>query len=268
MNFMPIDIANASIQMGDLETALDMLNQHLATTQNDDDARRLRAGVLARTPGHENVQLALADLQALTAPTLDDLVQRAALYERSSDFASAMSVLQTALASAPGSPPLVERALRLLSRLGLLEDARALAASMPAHWTWSQWAADLAAQASDDSTAIDLYILALSQMPPHPDTHVYLAGARARLQVALAQAEERAGILEKAAAHYAAARTVLVNDSTVTFREALVQAKLGALDVAVALARSALDDAPEILRESMLAELNNDDYVALKKRLS
>ncbi|MEO8393720.1 MAG: hypothetical protein ABI700_12085, partial [Chloroflexota bacterium] len=90
----PIELAEAFIQTGELGDALDALNQHLQAQPDDEGARRLRASVLLHLPNR--AREALADLDALAAPSTDDLLLRAQTLEALGDSEAAFAAIEQA----------------------------------------------------------------------------------------------------------------------------------------------------------------------------
>ncbi|HEX2623533.1 MAG TPA: hypothetical protein VHL11_25405, partial [Phototrophicaceae bacterium] len=141
MPYTPLELAAAFIKTGELDDALDALNQHLAATPSDDEARRMRIETLLRMP--ENYQLALTDCDALSTPTADDCLKRSILCEKLNNLDSALQSMDTALQLQPGTERLIERQLYLLQLKGDFAAALKLLDVVPSTWRWKQWAGDL-----------------------------------------------------------------------------------------------------------------------------
>lgn len=151
--------------MGQVDDALDFLNQHLDKNPRDADALRLRAALLARLP--DRAADALADLDALTEPQPDDLRLLARLLETADDLDRALETLglvwerQYDLRDA-------EALLRLLLMARQPREALRLLNQLPDEWTWRIWRGDAHAALSDSTEAIRHYQSALNSMPDTP----------------------------------------------------------------------------------------------------
>src|SRR5215203_4153014 len=108
MAYSAIELANAFVQAGELQDALDALNPHLAANPTDDDALRLRAAVLIRLRTHEHLRAALVDLESLSSPTVNEFVQKANLYQMLNDLDGATQAILAARALAPDQEHLVQ----------------------------------------------------------------------------------------------------------------------------------------------------------------
>ena len=128
MPYSPLQLAQAFIQTGEIEDALDALNEHLDTTPDDTEGRRLRAQVLARIPGETALRKALADLDALSEQTAHDYILRSALWEKLGRGAESLEAAARGHQTHPEDERLIERYLYVLRTQGDFAGARKLAA--------------------------------------------------------------------------------------------------------------------------------------------
>src|SRR5262245_6743475 len=109
MPYTPLQMAEAFIQTGELQDALDALNQHLDANPSDDDARRMRAQVLMRLRRPEDLATALSDLQQLDVASTQDRLNLAILLEQRSDHQAASEILEKLHADDPQDERIAER---------------------------------------------------------------------------------------------------------------------------------------------------------------
>lgn len=262
MPYSPLELADAFIRAGELEDALDALNQQLADPAADqrDDTLRLRAAVLARFPDQpERLRAALGDYAALAAPTADDEDRRAALHERLGDVRAAVDALGRARALAPDDSRLTERQVALLVEHGWLDEAAALVAALPETWQWLTWRGDIAIDRKRDAEALGHYAAALALFEAHVDQSSKLAAnLRAQLLIKRARAYRHLKRCAEAEADYLAAEAIIPNDPTIMFNRGLLAYDCKGLRRALPLCRDALDLAPPGLRDWMRQKLRED----------
>lgn len=268
-----LDLANALLTAGELEEALDILNTHLTTQPDDDDARRLRAGILLRKPGDgqaERQQAALNDLDAIANPNAEDHLSRSLILEALGDLNGALAAAQNALQAEAGSTRLTERIVHLLIKAGDLAAAREIiktAQTQSDDWRWSQWAGDLAAQADDQAAAAAHYqqaLTTLDQVWQKAPDNVYVAGVRAHLLVVLGHLKRRARDYRQAQAHYDAAAATLQNDPVVKYYSGLTRALAGD-QTGIAICRSAYEEANALLKAQIRTSLAEEANPALSE---
>jgi tetratricopeptide (TPR) repeat protein len=166
----PMNMAEAFIRFGEFDDALQVLNAHLEANPADDEARRLRAGVLMRLPLIESQQQALTDLDALVTPTADDFVQRSVIWQQQGDWPTANAAMQHAHTLQPHDERILERYLFTLENVGDDNQISTLLAQVPRTWRWLQLAGDHALRQVAYPTAIDHYTSALHDLDTRMDT--------------------------------------------------------------------------------------------------
>ncbi|MBK8022381.1 MAG: tetratricopeptide repeat protein [Chloroflexi bacterium] len=162
MTYSLLEVAQAVLDAGQVEEALDLLGQHLAAAPQDAEGLRLRAALLARLPGRDAD--ALRDLAQIAAPLADDRRLAARLHHQMGDRPAACAML-TALWEAEGDPRDAETLLRILLDSGQAAEALRLLESLPNIWTWDIWRGDAHAALGDAGAARRFYRAALDAMP-------------------------------------------------------------------------------------------------------
>jgi len=264
VSYSPLELAVAFIQTGELDDALDALNQHLDQQPDDDRARRWRLQVLRHLNGDS--EQALTDLEKLAAPTAGDFTQVALLLENHHDSDAALHLLAEAHARWPQDSRLTETYLHLLLDHDHIDVALPIVRAQSPAWRWYEWEGDLLVRQGDDVTATARYGLALAALDAGFDTEniAYLIPIQARLLLARAHAYRRLGLYDLAAEHYAAAADLMPTDPLIAFNQGLVAHLQGDEANAVSLCREALTATNATLRTHMLATLQADPaYAAL-----
>lgn len=267
MTDQPLKLANAFIQAGELDDALQVLDAHLTQQPDDAAARRLRISVMMRLPDQQDA--ALAELAQIPDPTLDERVRTSVLYERTGQPDRAIATMRAALALAPSDERLAERLVHLLRQNGDLDGARALVATLPTTWRWLQQAGDLAHDAGDAAAARSHYDAALAGLEAaFPVENDWVTGFRARLLLARAGAAMTLADYDAAEADYQAAGEHISDDPLIPFNRGLLAALRGDLAEAVARCGHALMQANPTLQAHMETALRTDSrYAALAQLL-
>jgi tetratricopeptide (TPR) repeat protein len=258
MPYTPLELATAFISTGELDDALDALNEHLAASPDDDEARRLRIDTLMRM--QDKLRLALADLDALTDATANDLARRSVVCEKLGDLDGAVSAVEAALTLSPHDERLLERCIHLLQAQGKYTEALRRLETVPQSWRWQQWRGDLAAQAGQFDQSTAAYTDALTLLDEHTQgmTLAWAASLRARLLLARAQVYRRREQIDAAEADYLEAGKLIPDDPMIGFQRGLIAAQRGNLDTAAAFCIEAYEAAVAPLKESMRHELESD----------
>ncbi|MEQ8676231.1 MAG: tetratricopeptide repeat protein [Aggregatilineales bacterium] len=267
MPYSALQLAEAYLQAGELDEAIEALNQHIAATP-DDPSRRLRASILSRQPQTDALQQALGDLDALATSTPQDAILRSTIHQKLGDDVGALEVVLTAHDRFPEDDRLTERCLYLLRMQGKIKEARALVATLQKNWRWSQWAGDLARDdhALEDavthySAAIDMLdtLYALDARTPAGilkndamDEAIALTimAVYARLRAVRGDIYEQSGDETKADEDFAIAQSILPDDPLIVLSRALLAAKQGAMDTAKDRCAEALTMASDSLRQT------------------
>lgn len=255
MSYSPLELAAAFIQTGELNDALDALNTHLAQQSQDDRARRLRIGVCKHLGG-DHLQTALTDFEHIHTPEPEDVIQHSTLLEQSRQPDAALGVLAKAHNQWANHERLTERYLQVLLAHSQTETALLVVGVQPREWRWLQWEGDALALRGDHLLATARYGLALAQLADlvTEASARYFAPIQARLLLARAGAYCRAGLLDQAEEHYAAAATLIPDDPAIPFNQGLLAWLRGDQEQALRLCRAALQSARESLRAHLLAD--------------
>lgn len=269
MPYTAMQLAEAFLKTGELEDALEALNQQLADHPQDDDALRMRAALYLRLP-QDRLQAALRDLQAIRHVNSEDAIHESVLHERMGDPEAAIHSLESALQRHAQDERLSERLIGLYHRHGRLAEALALVRQQPRVWRWLQWEGDLLAASGDDVSASARYNLALAQLDqgaggPQQD---YLQAIRARLQIACGHSYRRQGQTDMAQRYYEAAQALLPDDPGIGFNLGLLQAMNGHLPEAQRICQSALDASPALHKAALLEALNAPEFAELRQALA
>jgi tetratricopeptide (TPR) repeat protein len=243
----PLELAESFIRAGELNHALEALDQHLVAAPDDADARRLRIDVLLRLPGRASDALsALNNLKPLTA---DDHLQRANILEILGDEVGAFAAVEQAwmehsdLRSA-------ELMLRFLQRWGESARGLELLADLPKTWKWLGWSGDFYALRGDYSIAEEHYCSSLEQLE-RIEPSAITETQRAHLLLKRADAYRRLKRFADADADYRTVEAIIPDDPLIPFNRGLLIYEQGNLRGALPLCRDAMDHAPDALRDLM-----------------
>ncbi|MEO8609718.1 MAG: hypothetical protein ABI690_17630 [Chloroflexota bacterium] len=293
MPYTPLQLAEASIQTGELQDALDALNQHLDANPSDDDARRMRIQVLMRMSDNANLRLALDDLNHLATPTLDDVVQKSIIYERLGDLSLALEEITSIWSLNSADDRLTERYLRLLVVRGEIGKAIVMGGLLPRTWRWLQWRGDIYALAEMPEAAIQQYSEALIHLAEQFNLDIDQWGRAIQARLLLARADAYIQLSKflnqtepalddlsgesvrykfiRAAGHsiestlvnadvdYLAAQSIIPTDPMIPFKRGLLVALQGDESQAENLCRAAWSDANDLLRNEMRMALAEDE---------
>jgi tetratricopeptide (TPR) repeat protein len=257
MPYTPLQLAQAFIQTGELQDALDALNQHLDANPADDDARRLRAQVLMRLRRPEDLATALSDLQQLGTSSTEDRLNLAILLQQSGDYQAASETLAQLHADDPQDERIAERYFWNLMAQPDYKQAAKLLDAMPHTSNWLTKAGDLATEDGHEDEAPAHYTEAIKQLGVEFDLSVdnFARPIHANLLMARAQAYATMGKFHEASEDYAAAQAVMPDDPLIGFWHSFVLAELGHIQEAVVMCRLAMETQNENLKTRMIDNL-------------
>lgn len=260
-----LTLANAFIQTGELDDALDALNQHLEAKPEDDEARRLRVQVLMRMEGKIQWEAIMEDSLALKKPTVDDYVKMSSLSEQMNDYDSALFFTVEALKLQPDDNRLIERRVRLMLEAEgdpIIVDQ--LLEQLPEHWRWSGWRGEIALLQGNFDRAVEQFSAALSHLEQTMDTTNVAFAANLKAQILLKRASVHHNIqaLAEADADYAAAEQIIPDDPMIRFNRGLIAFLQEDSERGIALCRDAYANAPAALRDEMQKALAEDERYA------
>lgn len=239
----PLELAEALMLAGEMEDALLALSEQLADAPDDAETRRLRARLLiSLRRGGE----ALADLDALSAPTAHDHLLRAQAYALAGDADG----LRNAALAAPENAEAVELVLRDLFGRGESEAGLALLAGRDKTWRWLGWSGDFAALRGEYAAAVEQYGAALDDLKRQARNAIREM-QKAYLLLKRAEIYRKLRRFDEADADYRAAEAIVPNDPMISFNRGLLAFDAGSLRKALPLCRDALDHAPDALRDAM-----------------
>lgn len=259
MAYSPLELAHAFIKTGELDDALAALTQHLDDNP-DDESRRLRAQVLMRLPGDDNLRAALTDLDTLSQHTIDDSIRRSIILERLGDWQQAVQVMRHVCAQDERDERLAERLVQLLIMGEAWEEANHIVDAMPRTWRWLQWSGDIATYMGDSARAVLRYGLALAQIETRFDFTIdgWGRALKARLLLARGNAYVRQNHLDEAESDFDAAAELVPDDPMLLFYRAVIAALRDDVDEAVKLCNHALAHATDAIRTEMITTLKAD----------
>ena len=281
MSYSPLQLAEAYLQAGELEDALEALNQHITTTA-DDTSCRLRASILSRQLQTEALQQALHDLDALEVDTPDDVILRSSIHQKLGNGINALEVVLAGHERFPDDDRLTERCLYLLRVQGKVEQARVLVATLPQSWRWSQWAGDLARDDHALQDALAHYSAAINTLESlyaldtaqpagilqndqlSDAVALTIMAIYARLRAVRGDVYDQSGDAVKADADYAIAQSIIPDDPLIQLSRAFLAAKQGAMDTAKDRCAGALKIASDDLRRTyLLPRIYTSPYIEL-----
>jgi tetratricopeptide (TPR) repeat protein len=270
MSYSPMQLAEAFLNTGELDDALDALNQQLEQQANDDTARRLRIQVLMRLNNEQNLLYALADFEKLPSLTAEDYQMTSIVHEALGDLDTAIIAMNQARELSHDDARFTERLLELLLAKQAYTDALALIRQQERRWRWLEREGDILVLMNDDTMATARYGLVLAQLEQFAGQmrEDYLNALKARVFLARAHAYRRLEQIETASEHYQAAKALLPDDPTIDFNLGLLTFLQGDLLGAIEQCRVALEGASSYLADSMRESIQNDDiYQVLAKSL-
>jgi tetratricopeptide (TPR) repeat protein len=266
-NYDPLTLANAFIQTGELDDALDALNQHLEANPEDDQARRLRVQVLSRKRDLANLENGLDDLAQLGNTTADDYLMHLRLLNSHpllQNFEKLLQVVEKGHRHYPHDQRITERYLEYLMFLGRWQEAENLIAEQPNNWRWLQWAADLVLVFDAFDHAARYFSDALTALEKDfgQASNDFIANLKAQILLKRADVYQRLQSLSESDADYAAAEQIIPNDPMIPFNRGLIALLQGDSARGIALCRSAYTNAPDALRDEMQKALAEDKRYA------
>jgi len=257
MSYTPLQLAEAFIQAGELNDAVDALTQHLDANPDDDAARRLRAQVLARMPDATHLRLADSDLSKLSNPTTDDAIWRSIVLQRLGDNDGAAALLADLHANDPENERIAERYFDTLLGQGRYAEAQTVRDKMPDSWDWLQRSAILAEFQEQQEQAVHYLTQALADL----ETQFDLASDAFAQSIKGSFLNQRAHdylelqLFREAEADFAAAEVLLPDDPSPTFWHGIIAAERGDIEQGLALCRAAFANASDGWRAQMVASL-------------
>ncbi len=214
----PLELVEAFISAGELEDAVEVLDECLAATPYDTDAIRLRAELLLHLPGR--ARDALYDLDHLPERSADDHLLRARAFDALGDEDGVFAAIEQAYSANPDLRN-VDLLLNQLYKREAAERALNLLADLPKTWHWLSLTGDFHALTGDYVTAAAAYCSALDDLAQAEPSAINDL-RRAVLLLKRADIYRQLGHFKDADADYAAASAIIPNDPTIAgLREAL-----------------------------------------------
>ncbi len=271
MSYSPMELAEAFLKTGELDDALDAVNQQLEQRPEDDEARRLLIQIRMRLLPQQDLAQTIAEFDKLGKLSATDWQTKSVIFERIGDLASAISAIQSARQLAPDDERLTERLLDLLLGDENYEEALNLVRSQVLSWQWLEREGDVLVLVGEDTLATARYGLVLAHLEAFEGTmrEDYLQALKVRVILARAHAYRRLDHLDTAKELYHSAVSILGDDVSVQFNLGLIAEMEGDPDKAETICKQALELASQGLKEEMLLALDEDSrFTSLKQRLS
>lgn len=270
MPYSPMELAEVFLKTGELDDALEALQQQLAQHPNDDNARRLYIQVQMRLlPASDLAQLA-TDFDQLSKLTVDDYQLKSVILERTQQLNEAIQAIRQAHQLVPDNERIIERLLDLLLANEDYDNALSLVHEQARSWQWLEREGDVLVLLGDDMLATARYGLVLSHLDQLDGTirEDYLQALKARVMLARAHAYRRLGHIDPARDYYTTAQAIVGDDATIQFNLGLLAFLDSDIETAITQCRTALDHANELHKANMLESLNEkEEFVELKAQL-
>jgi predicted negative regulator of RcsB-dependent stress response len=259
-----MQLAEAFLKTGEIQDALDALNQELSDKPDNEAARRLRIQVLSSLAGEANLKQAIEDFAKLATASAEDYQRLSILQERLGNKAAAIEAIAKAREHAPEDERLTERYLDLLLSQKHYQTALELVQQQSSSWRWNEREGDILALMGNDGKANDCYQQAQDKLQAYesvmrPD---YFHALKARLLLARAHTERRLASLDTARQLYESAQALLPKDPTIAFNLGLLELQRGDKAAAIQQCQDALVSASETLKREMLNSLDDEDFKA------
>ncbi len=273
MPYTPLQMAEAFIQAGELNDAVEALTQHLEANPGDDAARRHRAQVLARMPDETHLRMALDDLSQLTKSITDDGIWRSIILERLGDNEGAAKTFAELHINDPENERIAERYFDLLLGQGRYAEAQSVRNKMPDSWDWLQRSAILAEFQEQQEQAVNYLTQALADLETRFDvaSDAFAQSIKGGFLNQRAHDYLELQLFREAEADFFAAEALLPDDPSPTFWHGLITAELGDIEQGLLLCRAAFAKASDgwraMMRESLKVIRNDERYRALADAL-
>jgi len=270
MSYSNMQLAEVFIKTGELDDALEALNNQLNDQPNDDTARRLRADVLLRLAQPDQLKQAIHDLDKLKDKSVDDYVQQSVIYERMEQMDNAITAMKKALDLKPDNERLLERLIELLTQekqysvaLQHLEDA-------PQTWRWLMRQADIYTLNNQPEQALKALNRAQTHLQVMFPELIAPVSRNTMAQINIARGHVYMTLEDYASAEddFKDALYYIPDDATIEFNLGLVYALTDRLDLAIKQCQRALDKTTLFLKEELIKVLDsNERYKDLKEKL-
>lgn len=270
MPYSAMELAEVFLKTGELDDALDALNQQLDNQPDDDYARRLRIQTNLRLLNASNLTCTLDDLEKLKQKSATDYQTESIIYQKMGNLDKAIQAIQHGQQLEPQNERLTERLIDLLLNTEQYQTALDIIREQEKNWRWLEREGDVLALLDNDILAIARYGLVLAHLSELDGimNENYLQALKLRVILARAHAYRRLDYTDLARDLYESAQAITGDDATITFNLGLLAEIDGQHNQAIKHCQQALDNAPKLLRQSMLDSLNNSKYTTLKQALN
>lgn len=271
MSYSAMELAEAFLKTGELDDALDAIKQQLDESPGDDEARRLHIQIQMRLLPQQELPQLLSEFEKLNEKQVSDWQTKSIIFERSGQFAEAISAMQSALQLVSEDERLTERLLDLLLGAESYDDALELVREQEKNWRWLEREGDVLVLIGDDMLATARYGLVLAHLEELEGVlrEDYLQALRVRVMLARAHAYRRLEHLDIAKELYHASQSIMGQDITIQFNLGLIAEMEGDSETAQSLCWGALEKASSGLKTAMIAGLSEDSrFESLKQALS
>lgn len=270
MPYSAMELAEAFLKTGELEDALEAVNQQLGDYPADDEARRIKIQIQLRLLPVPQLHRLSDDFEALAEKTVEDWQLKSVIEERMGNQNEAIAAIENARKLSPDNERLSERLLDLLLVAEQYADALVLVREQQPGWRWLEREGDVLVLQGDDMLATARYGLVLSHLEEFEGTMQadYLQALKSRVILARAHAYRRLGHTDTAQEHYLSAQKIIGEDITIQFNLGLIAEMEGNHTEALKLCKDALSKASPTLKSNMAESFNEDTrFETLKQDL-
>lgn len=262
MSYTPMELAEVFLKTGELDDALDALNQQLGAQPSDDDARFLRAQIYMRLSGDARLAQAQDDISAIMNKSSEHHYMLSVIAEKRGEIDKAITAMHDALTTTQengeDTARLIERLVKLLKDSQRTDAAIELVRQQEHSWRWLQWEADLLMQAENYHLANARYGLVIAHLQQATMRDDFRDALIARNALARAEAFRQLEQYDTAIELAKQAKRLITDDVAIDFTIGTLTALNGDIQSGLAICQVALNAASESVRERLLASLRDN----------
>ncbi|MEO1286950.1 MAG: hypothetical protein AAFV93_04225 [Chloroflexota bacterium] len=271
MPYSPMELAEVFLKTGELDDALEALQEQLTQEPDDDVARQLYIQVKMRLAKASELANLVQEFDRLNELTIDDYQLQSVIFERTNQLDHAIDVIRVAHQLDPENPRLIERLLDLYLANQAYDEALELVRQQARTWQWLEREGDILVLLGNDILATARYGLVLAHLDDLTGTirEDYLQALRLRVILARAHAYRRLEHTAPAREHYQLAQSIVKDDVTIQFNLGLLDFLDGDTESAIQQCQTALEQASDVHRQNMISSLDDTEtFAPLKVELN